>query len=248
MSSQRPPLPPSYALYARASLYLVFEVVTIMLYTTVGVLVAAVLPFRPRYRLLRTWAEINIWFLARVCKLDYQVEGLQNCPSRPSIVMANHQSAWETLAFQRFFPPMAWVLKRELLWIPLFGWGLALIEPIAIDRKAGRRSLDRMIDVGRRRLRAGRWIMIFPQGTRLPPGEVGRLKIGGAMLATNTEAPIVPVVHNSGRYWGRKRFVKYPGTIQVVIGPPIETEGRSAQEVLAEVRTWIEENLRRIDG
>lgn len=246
MTSQAPAPPPSYILYIRSVAYLLFQVLTVLLYATLGVLVAAVLPFRYRYRLLRTWAEINIWFLARVCRLDYQVEGLENRPSRPSIVMANHQSAWETLAFQHFFPPMAWVLKRELLWIPFFGWGLALIEPIAIDRKAGRRSLERMIEVGRQRLRAGRWVMIFPQGTRLPPGEVGRFKVGGAMLAVATDAPVVPVVHNSGRYWGRRRLLKYPGTIRVIIGPPIETGGRDAQEVLTEVRTWIEEHMRRI--
>lgn len=233
-------LPSGWVLVLRATLFEVFMVVTVVFYTTVGLLIAYPMSFQGRYRLLTTWADINLWWLARVCRLDYRVEGVENIPARPAIVMSNHQSAWETLALQQIFPPLTWVLKRELLWLPLFGWGLALIQPIALDRAAGRKAVDQLVRLGRKCIDAGRWVIVFPQGTRVAPGKRLRFKAGGAILAAATQAPVVPVAHNAGYFWPRRGFIKYPGTITVRIGPPIETRGKSAEAILEETRSWIE--------
>ena len=205
------------------------------------------LPFVVRYRFIGLWTHFNLWWLERCCGLHYQVEGTENIPAVNAIVMAKHQSAWETLALQRIFGPQVWVLKRELLWVPLFGWGLALLEPIAIDRKAGRKAVRQVVDQGTRRLRAGRWVVIFPEGTRVAPGERKRYGIGGALLAAQSGYPVVPVAHNAGEFWRRRSFIKYPGVIRVVIGAPIVAAGRSATEIIAEVEDWIESTMLKIN-
>ncbi len=214
-------------------------VLSVVVYAGLALLIAP-LPFCHRYRLLTTWADLNLWFSAHICRLDYQVEGLENIPDRPSIIMAAHQSTWETLALQQLFPPLAWVIKRELLWIPFFGWGLALIAPIAIDRRTGRIASEQLIDKGCARLESGRWVVVFPQGTRVSFGERPAYKLGGARLAASANAPVVPVAHNAGRYWPRRRFLKYPGTITVRIGPAIHPHGKSPEMISAEVKRWIE--------
>lgn len=201
------------------------------------------LPFVLRYRFIGVWTHFNLWWLERCCGLRYQVEGADNIPETNAIIMSKHQSAWETLALQRIFGPQAWVLKRELLWVPLFGWGLALLEPIAIDRKAGRKAVRQVVDQGIERLRAGRWVVIFPEGTRVAPGERKRYGIGGALLAEQSGYPVVPVAHNAGEYWRRRSFIKYPGVIRVVIGAPVLSAGRPAADILAEVEEWIESSM-----
>jgi 1-acyl-sn-glycerol-3-phosphate acyltransferase len=163
-------------------------------------------------------------------------------------VLSKHQSAWETLAFQEIFPPFVFILKRELLWIPLFGWGLALLKPIAIDRDAGRRALDQVVSQGRARLEQGIWVVVFPEGTRVAPGHRRRYKSGGAALAAETGYPVVPVAHNAGVFWPKRSFIKKPGTIRVVIGPPIPTKGKSADEVLDQAEEWIEQTMARLEG
>jgi 1-acyl-sn-glycerol-3-phosphate acyltransferase len=170
-----------------------------------------------------------------------EIHGLENLPSRPSVILSKHQSAWETLAFQQIFPPQVHVLKRELLWIPFFGWGLALMSPIAIDRGRGFAALRNMARRGRERLEQGFWIVVFPEGTRVAPGEKRHYQLGGAWLAAASGAPIVPVAHNAGRVWPRNAFLKHPGTITVRIGPPIDTANRDAKTLNALVETWIEE-------
>ncbi len=206
------------------------------------------LPFVMRYRFIGLWTHFNLWWLERSCGLYYQVDGLENIPAANAIVMAKHQSTWETLALQRIFGPQVWVLKRELLWLPLFGWGLALLEPIAIDRKAGRKAVRQVVDQGIQRLRAGRWVVIFPEGTRVAPGERRRYGVGGAVLAAQSGYPIVPVAHNAGEFWRRHSFIKYPGVIRVVIGTPIATAGRSATDIIAEVEDWIESTMLKISN
>lgn len=201
------------------------------------------LPFVMRYRFIGLWTHFNLWWLRICCGLHYQVEGAEHIPATNAIVMAKHQSAWETLALQRIFGPQVWVLKRELLWVPLFGWGLALLEPIAIDRKAGRKAVRQVVEQGIRRLRAGRWVVIFPEGTRVAPGERKRYGIGGALLAERSGYPVVPVAHNAGEFWRRRSFIKYPGIIRVVIGTPIASAGRPAADIIAEVEEWIESTM-----
>lgn len=203
-------------------------------------------PFRLRYYYMTRWGVFVIWWLRITCKLDYTVEGKENIPDGTSIIMAKHQSAWETIAMQQIFPTQTWVLKRELLWLPFFGWGLALMRPVAIDRKAGKKALRQVIQQGTDRLRQGLSLVIFPEGTRTAPGERRRYAIGGAMLAEKSGFPVVPVCHNAGEFWGKGAFLKKPGTITVVIGKPIDPKGMRAGEINAQVENWIESTYQRI--
>ena len=218
-----------------------------MAYTISSVL-TLIMPYSLRYRLLTSWADLNLWCLEHVCGLSYRVDGLHNIPRQPSVVMSNHQSTWETLVLKRFFPPLSWVVKRELMWIPFFGWSLAMLQPIAIDRRAGRKAVDQLIQQGRDRLKTGMWVIVFPQGTRVAPGKKRRFRLGGAVLASETQVPVVPVAHNSGYFWPRRQFLKYPGTITVSFGPPVTTTGKSPEVIMAEVRNWIETRLEAIGG
>jgi 1-acyl-sn-glycerol-3-phosphate acyltransferase len=201
---------------------------------------SAPLPFRARYAFITGWCDFNVWWLKFTCGVDYRVEGRENIPAGPCIIMANHQSAWETLALKHLFPPAAWVLKRELLWVPFFGWGLALLRPIALNRGTGRKAVEQLLTQARKRLAQGRWIMMFPEGTRVAPGSTARYKLGGAIVAAETGVPVVPVGHNSGVYWPRRRFVKRPGMIVVRIGTPVDTKGKSAEAISAEVKRCVE--------
>lgn len=201
-------------------------------------------PFTVRYAFISRWARFNLWWLRLTCRLDYRVHGRENIPAGNAIVFCKHQSAWETLALQEIFPPQVWLLKRELLWVPFFGWGLAMLEPIAIDRGAGRKAVEQLVRQGGERLINGRWVVIFPEGTRVPPGQTGRYGIGGAVLAAKSGYPVVPVAHNAGEFWPRRGFIKRPGTITVVVGPVITSEGKTAEAIKEEAREWIERNTR----
>lgn len=228
------------ALALRSLLFSVFFLGTLLFY--VVIIGPFLLPFRfeTRYRVLSSWADINIWVLKRVCGVDFRISGLQNMPTEPCIVMSNHQSTWETLAVQGFLPPVVWVIKRELLWLPIFGWGLAMIEPIALNRGSGRSAVEQLVSQGRARLDAGRWIIIFPEGTRVAPDQNKRYKMGGAILASRNDVPILPIAHNAGYLWPRRHFVKYPGVVDVRIGEPITTTGKTPEEINREVKAWID--------
>lgn len=207
---------------------------------------AMILPYRWRYFYLTRWGLFAIWWLRHTCKLDFRVEGRENIPEGTAIILAKHQSAWETIAMQQIFPPQTWVLKRELFLIPFFGWGLAMMRPVGIDRSAGKKALRQVISQGTERLRNGLWLVIFPEGTRTTPGERHRYAIGGAMLAEKSGFPVVPVCHNAGEFWPKKGFIKKPGTITLVIGQPVDPHGKRANEINAEVEEWIESTYRRI--
>ncbi len=213
-----------------------------------AVFTLACFPLSPhnRYRITSTWTHIILFLLEHICGLRYRILGAGNIPATPSIVLSKHQSAWETLAFQKIFPPQVWVLKKELLRIPFFGWGLAMTSPIAIDRSAGRSALDQVVEQGRDRLQHGFWVVIFPEGTRIPPGQKGKYRIGGAWLATHTNVPVVPVAHNAGEFWARNAFIKKPGTITVSIGKPIDPSGMEPNALNAQVEHWIEHEMARI--
>ncbi|MDV3238696.1 MAG: 1-acyl-sn-glycerol-3-phosphate acyltransferase [Gammaproteobacteria bacterium] len=204
--------------------------------------------FRVRYAVATRWARLNLWWLRYSCGLTYRVTGRENIPKDTAIIFSKHQSTWETLALQEIFPPQVWVLKRELLRVPFFGWGLAMVGAIAIDRKAGRKAVEQLVTQGRQRLETGRWVVVFPEGTRMAPGERGRYRIGGAVLAEQTGHAIVPVAHNAGEYWPARSFLMRPGEIQVVIGPPIQSQGRSAAEILRQAEAWIEDTMARISA
>ena len=199
------------------------------------------LPRVARYRIISGWSRLVLLLSRAILGIDWKVEGREHLPARPSVILAKHQSAWETLAFQEIFPPQVHVLKRELLWIPFFGWGLALMSPIAIDRSRGVAALRSIARRGRERLQQGFWVVVFPEGTRVSPGERRPYQLGGAWLAAASGAPVVPVAHNAGLLWPRNAFLKRPGTVTVRIGPPIDTVNRDPKTVNAMAETWIEE-------
>lgn len=207
------------------------------------VILSAPLPHPLRYRIALHWVDIVLWVLKTFCRLDYEVEGSEHIPSQASIVYWKHSSAWETIAQFRIFPVQCWVLKRELMWVPFLGWALALLKPIAIDRGAGRSAVEQVLAQGRRRLEAGLWIAIFPEGTRMPAGTTRRYGISGALLASKTGRAVVPVAHNAGDFWPRRGLVKRRGTVRVCIGPPIETAGREVRDINEEAQAWIEARM-----
>ena len=229
----------------RSTFYTLLQIIITPFYTLI---VLASFPLTPlnRYRITSGWAHIMLYLIRVICGVRYRVLGMENIPKIPSIVLSKHQSAWETLAFQQIFPPQVWVLKKELLRIPFFGWGLAMTSPIAINRSSGRSALIQIVQQGKDRLNQGLWIVIFPEGTRIVPGKKGKYAIGGAWLATHTGVPVVPVAHNAGEFWGKNSFIKRPGTITVSIGTPIDPAKMQASELNARVESWIELEVARI--
>ena len=233
-------------LLLRSSLFLLGQVITAPIFTLVALL-SLPLPPVTRNVLISGWARSMIWWLRITCNIRHEIQGLGNIPTTPSIILAKHQSAWETLAFQAIFPTQVYVLKRELLWIPIFGWGLAMSSPIAIDRSAGREALKKLVAQGKARLEKGLWVVIFPEGTRKAPGERGKYHIGGAWLATHTETQVVPVAHNAGKFWAKNSFIKKPGVIQVRIGKPVQTVNVKTDALNSQVEDWIESEMATLD-
>jgi 1-acyl-sn-glycerol-3-phosphate acyltransferase len=211
-------------------------------------LVLFTFPLKPhtRYRIATKISNSTLWLLRVICGIRMEVRGAENIPKEPCIVMCKHQSAWETFALQLVFPDQVWVLKRELLWLPFFGWGLALTSPIAIDRSKGKQAMKQLLEQGKNRLEHGFCVVIFPEGTRMPYGVRGKYKIGGAMLGESSGAPVVPVAHNAGKFWGRNSFLKHPGTIVMSIGQPVDPKGLKAEEINRRVEDWIEGEMTRL--
>jgi 1-acyl-sn-glycerol-3-phosphate acyltransferase len=209
---------------------------------------SAPLPRLTRYRIISGWSRAAVWLLKAICGVRWTVEGREHLPKEPAVILAKHQSAWETLAFQQIFPPQVHVLKRELLWIPFFGWGLALMSPIAIDRARGIRALRQIARKGKERLSQGFWVIVFPEGTRVAPGARRKYQLGGAWLAAHAGARVVPVAHNAGRVWPRNSFLKRPGKVTVRIGPPIAGVGHAPEAINALAEEWIESQQRTLDA
>jgi 1-acyl-sn-glycerol-3-phosphate acyltransferase len=201
-----------------------------------------------RSRIVSGWAFLTMWWLKLTCGVRFKVEGAENIPKTPSIILAKHQSAWETIALQTIFPPQIWVMKRELLLIPFLGWAFIALAAIPINRSAGRAALKQLVEHGKDRLNRGLWVVIFPEGTRIAPGEIGKYHIGGAWLAAHTGTQVVPVAHNAGLFWPKTSFIKKPGTIQVVIGKPIQTAGLKPDDINAQVEDWIEHTMQTLYG
>jgi 1-acyl-sn-glycerol-3-phosphate acyltransferase len=229
-------------LYLR-TLVFYLGMVTIILTLTPGLVVSLCLPLLARNRWFTNWGRMVIWWQRVICGLTYQVTGKENIPAGNGIILCKHQSTWETFTLQLIFPEQTWVLKRILLWIPIFGWGLALAGSIAIDRSQGTKALKQVIDKGTDRLKKGLWVVIFPEGTRTRPGQSGRYNPGGAMLAVRSGYPVVPVAHNAGSYWPRSGWPIRPGVIQVVVGPVIDPEGKKPGEIIQQVADWIEARM-----
>jgi 1-acyl-sn-glycerol-3-phosphate acyltransferase len=226
----------------------VFEVLRFVITVIFAFISLLTFPFKPikRYRVITAWSHLVVGLARLICGVRYRVIGHDNLPQDPCIVLSKHQSAWETLAYQVILPPQVWVLKRELLHVPFFGWGLAMMSPIAIDRGSATRALKQTLEQGKSRLSDGWWIVIFPEGTRIAPGKHGRYQLGGAWLACKTDAPVLPIAHNAGTVWGRNAFMKYPGTITVSIGPVFHPAGMTPDTLNRKVEDWIETEVARL--
>lgn len=201
-----------------------------------------------RNKIISLWARSILWWLRITCNIHYHIKGIENIPATPCVILAKHQSAWETLAFQLIFPPQVYVMKRELLWIPFFGWGLAMTSPIAINRSAGRAALKQLVSQGKQRLASGLWVVVFPEGTRIAPQQHGKFHIGGAWLASGTKATVLPVTHNAGLCWGKNTFLKKSGTITVSIGKPIDCAQLSPETINTQVEAWIQSETKTLSA
>ena len=207
------------------------------------IVVCGWLPVRYLFGFARGWARTQLFMLRYLCGLTYTVEGAQNIPQGCHVSLWKHSSAWETIAQMVLFPPQAWVIKREILWIPFAGWATRLLSPIAINRSSGGTAVNQVVNQGKQRLASGLWVLVFPEGTRVPVGTTRRYGISGALLASQAGCLIVPVAHDAGLYWGRRALFKRPGVIHVVIGKPIQTQGRDAREINEEARAWIDSTV-----
>ena len=229
----------------RSFLFAIILAIVTIPYALFGILIFWAPPMT-RHRLITTWVPIMMWVIRHVLGIRYRVIGRENLPATASVVLSKHQSAWETIALQQILPPLCYVLKRELLRVPFFGWGLASIPGIAIDRAAGKDAMSQVVEQGRARLKEGLWVVVFPEGTRVAPGTTWRYKPGGAILAKRAGVPVVPIAHNAGEFWKRNAFIKRPGEIVVSIGPVITVKGEKAEAVNERAEAWIEAEMRRL--
>jgi 1-acyl-sn-glycerol-3-phosphate acyltransferase len=223
----------------RSLLYTTFLFVGTAVYA-VSVLALCWLPGKRLYAVARSWSRVQLWVLRMTCGLTHSIDGIENIIPGSHISMWKHSSAWETIAQAGIFPAQSWVLKRELMWIPLVGWALHFLRPIAINRGAGASAVNQVVDQGKQRLASGLWILIFPEGTRTAPGETKKYGVSGFLLASRAGCKIIPVAHNAGHFWPRRGWVKKPGVIKVVIGPAIDASGRDPRELAEQVRVWID--------
>jgi 1-acyl-sn-glycerol-3-phosphate acyltransferase len=229
----------------RSALYQLILVAVVIPYSGL-VLCTAPFPRLVRWRVIAGWPQFAFWLSRHLLRIDYVVHGREHIPAKPCVVLSKHQSAWETIAYTTIFPPHIYVLKRELLWLPFLGWGLGLMSPIAINRTNRKTALQRLIQLGGERLAQGFSIMVYPEGTRIAVGRRGHYKLGGAVIAVNNGAVALPVAHNAGLVWPRNSFAKHPGKVTVVIGPPIPTEGLTAEQVMRRAEEWIEGEMERL--
>lgn len=216
--------------FLRSLLYTVFFMLWTFVYGIFFSIICPFLPFPRRFSLARFWGLVLLKTLKWICGLDYRVQGRENLPAGAHVALWKHSSAWETFAMTVVIPRQVWVLKRELTWIPFVGWGIRLLHAIAIDRKSGVSAATQVVEQGKQRLAEGDWIVIFPEGTRMPAGETRKYGASGAMLASEAGCLVVPVAHDAGYYWPRRGMRKHPGTIHVSIGPAIAPAGRSPRD------------------
>lgn len=228
-------------------LYTAFLFVSTPLFA-VYVILTAWLPYPLRYRNAQRWARMQLAVLRYLCGLSYVVEGREHIPPGSHVALWKHSSTFDTIAMMVVFPPQAWVMKKEIPWIPLVGWAVLTMRPIAIDRKAGGSAVNQVLEQGAERLASGVWVLIFPEGTRVPVGATKRFGMSGALLAVQAGCSIVPVAHDAGLYWSRRGLLKRRGTIRIVIGPAIAAAGRQARDVNAEASAWINATVARLGG
>ncbi|MEW6515192.1 MAG: lysophospholipid acyltransferase family protein [Pseudomonadota bacterium] len=232
-------------IFLRSLLFMLVMTVTTVLIVT-ALLLVFWLPTRQRRLFVMPWIHFVMWLIEHLLGIRTRIVGAENIPAVPCVILSKHQSAWETFALQTIFTLTSFVYKKELHWLPFFGWGLKLMPFVGIDRAAGKQALNQVAERGKQRLAEGYSVIVFPEGTRVPPGQKRRYKVGGAFLAAAAGAPVVPVALNSGECWRRQAFLKTPGTVTVSIGPSIDPAGRTAEEVNALAERWIEAEMQRI--
>ena len=234
--------------FLRSVLWLLWAVGTVIPYGTLAVLLSAVMRGTRLYWFCTGWMWLAVHGALWICGIRWREQGREHLPEGAAIICPKHQSAWETLALTFLIPkPLSFVFKRELLYIPFFGWAMARLDMIHIDRSQKARAWAKVLRQGRQFLAQGNWVIMFPEGTRTPRGSQGTYKAGAARLAIDTGAPIVPVAVTSARCWPKNSFIKRPGTIDVSYGPPIASVGRRPDELMREVEAWIETEMRRLD-
>jgi 1-acyl-sn-glycerol-3-phosphate acyltransferase len=233
-------------LFIRSLLFNIVGWVSIFLFACVLILTFWA-PHRFHWWLCVTWCRFASWSVDRICGLRVEIEGRENIPDEPCLIMLKHTSTFETFWHVTLFPQTVWVVKRELLWIPFIGWAIYLaLDPIAINRNSGRSAIKQVIEQGKEKLARGIWVSVFPEGTRMPPGETRKYGSSGAALAREAGVKILPVAHNAGDLWQRRSFTKRPGTITVRIGPLIDPAGLPPKETNVLVQTWIETQMHEI--
>jgi 1-acyl-sn-glycerol-3-phosphate acyltransferase len=233
--------------WVRSLLFTSLLFITTMAFGVV-VLLSALLPLsiEQRYVIPRYWGLFECWLAKAVCGMNYVVEGRENLPDVPFVSLWKHSTAWETMAQMFVVPPASWLLKREVLWIPIVGWAVGTYKPIAINRSAGHSAVNQVVKQGRERLAAGMGVVVYPEGTRVAPGQTRKYGVSGALLAIEAGAPVVPIAHNSGYLWPRRSLLKRAGTIYVVIGKPIDPTGLDAREINRRAQEWIEATIAEI--
>jgi 1-acyl-sn-glycerol-3-phosphate acyltransferase len=228
--------------YLRALIYYLLLVLIVVPYWVL-VMCVAPLPRIPRWKIIAGWPRLAAWLAIHVLGVRYEVRGRENIPADPVVILSKHSSAWETLAYSGIFPPHVYVMKRELAWLPFLGWGLALFSPIFINRSDRKNALRRTVEIGKQRLAQGFCIMVYPEGTRIAVGKRVKYKLGGAHIAVQTGARVLPVAHDAGRLWPRNSFLKRPGKVTVVIGAPIDSAGHTPEQLMRKVEDWIESQV-----
>lgn len=230
----------------RSALFYTGYFLTMLVCALLFLPVAPLLPLSGRYRLLNLYNYAIIAWFRLSCGVRYDIQGREHLPEGPCVILANHQCEWETLFLQVLKPPVCTVLKKELLDIPVFGWGLRLLKPIALDRSKPSRAMRQVLSQGMARLEKGLTVLIFPEGTRVAPGRRKRYNKSGVVIACRAGVPVLPVAHNAGERWPGHHWIKNSGRLSVRVGEPISTHGRSPEEVLADVESWIEARLEEI--
>jgi len=238
-------LPPRAVIVLRSAIYwLLCFISTILL--TFPVIVSSFVSRELSEKIVYWWVEFNMRSLERICHLNYRIEGEEYIPNEPCVIFSKHQSTWETFFIKLRFPSAIFVAKRELVFIPFFGWAIACLNFIFINRSSGRLAIRQMIDQYRERKKEGYWLVIFPEGTRKPVGAEPSYKIGGAVVAIETQSLLLPLAINAGEFWPRHSFLKWPGEVSVSIGPPMRPEGCTAESLRDEAANWIENKMQQI--
>ena len=232
-----------FFLACRTAIFYLGFLLALIFFSTTGIILFSfsAYPIRSRYILL--WNRFTIIWGARICGVNYEVIGLENLPKTPYVALSKHQSPWETYFLQYFLSPISIVLKRELLSLPFFGWGLRLTDPIAIDRGNPKQALKQTLEQGKQRLDNNISVLIFPEGTRIKPGQQGKFARGGANIAVAAGVPVVPIALNAGEFWPSDSYLKFPGKITVKIGKPISSSEFNSREITEQAKAWIDSEV-----